>query len=167
MADIKQVVTIPQIKTLLTLLKSKFAVSVNGNKPDTSGKITIPTMTGATSTRGGTSGLVPAPAIGKQNTVLKGDGTWGDLSVMTGATTSANGKEGLVPQPAKGSATRYLRSDGTWSDISTMTGASTSADGVSGLVPTPSAGSSNRYLSASGVWQEVDVESAKTKLVIY
>lgn len=90
-----------------------------------------------------------------------------DLKDMTGATATAAGVHGLVPAPTKGSATRYLRSDGTWSNISTMTGATTNTDGKEGLVPTPSAGSSNRYLSANGQWQEVDVESAKTKLVIY
>ena len=117
MADIKQVVAIPQLKTLLAQLKSRFAMSVNGNKPDANGKVTIPTFTGATSTSGGTNGLVPAPATGKQSTVLKGDGTWGDLSVMTGATTSADGKEGLVPTPSAGSSNRYLSASGVWQEV--------------------------------------------------
>lgn len=34
------------------------------------------TMTGATSSTSGTSGLVPAPASGKQSSYLRGDGTW-------------------------------------------------------------------------------------------
>ena len=34
-------------------------------------------MTGATSGTAGTAGIVPAPAAGDQNKVLKGDGTWG------------------------------------------------------------------------------------------
>lgn len=33
-------------------------------------------MTGATSSAAGTSGLVPAPASGKQSSYLRGDGTW-------------------------------------------------------------------------------------------
>lgn len=33
-------------------------------------------MTGATSSASGTSGLVPAPASGKQSSYLRGDGTW-------------------------------------------------------------------------------------------
>lgn len=33
-------------------------------------------MTGATSSAAGTSGLVPAPAAGKQGAYLRGDGTW-------------------------------------------------------------------------------------------
>ena len=117
MADIKQVVAIPQLKTLLAQLKSKFVMSVNGNKPDANGKVTIPTFTGATSTSGGTNGLVPAPATGKQSTVLKGDGTWGDLSVMTGATTSAAGASGLVPTPSAGSSNRYLSANGQWQEV--------------------------------------------------
>ena len=41
---------------------------------------TYSTFTGATSGAAGTSGLVPAPAAGDQNKVLKADGTWVDLS---------------------------------------------------------------------------------------
>ena len=37
-------------------------------------------MTGATSSTAGASGLVPAPAAGDQDKVLKGDGTWGDAA---------------------------------------------------------------------------------------
>ncbi len=74
-------------------------------------------MTGATAKVAGVHGLVPAPAAGKQNTVLKGDGTWGDLSVMTGATTSIDGKEGLVPAPSAGSSNRYLCANGEWAEV--------------------------------------------------
>ena len=35
-----------------------------------------PEMTGATSSAAGKSGLVPAPASGKQSSYLRGDGTW-------------------------------------------------------------------------------------------
>lgn len=45
-------------------------------------------MTGATSTTAGTSGLVPAPASGKESTYLKGDGTWSNLP---SASTTAPG----------------------------------------------------------------------------
>ena len=37
-------------------------------------------MTGATSSTAGAHGLVPAPAAGDQDKVLKGDGTWGDAA---------------------------------------------------------------------------------------
>ena len=36
-------------------------------------------FTGATSSAAGKSGIVPAPAAGKQNALLKGDGTWDSL----------------------------------------------------------------------------------------
>ena len=80
---------------------------------------TYSTMKGATSSAAGSTGLVPAPAAGKQTSFLRGDGTWvvptnTTYSNMTGATASVAGKAGLVPAPAAGSATRYLRSDGTW-----------------------------------------------------
>lgn len=40
-------------------------------------------MKGATQTVSGTSGLVPAPASGKQNAYLKGDGTWDDGQLVS------------------------------------------------------------------------------------
>ena len=57
-------------------------VKVNGTALTPSSKavnITVPSysiMTGATSSASGTSGLVPAPASGKQSSYLRGDGTW-------------------------------------------------------------------------------------------
>ena len=76
-------------------------------------------MKGATSSAAGVTGLVPAPAAGKQTSFLRGDGTWviptnTTYSNMKGATTSAAGKAGLAPAPSAGAANRYLRSDGTW-----------------------------------------------------
>jgi hypothetical protein len=48
-------------------------------------------MAGATSSAAGTSGLVPAPAAGAQDKVLRGDGTWGDAA---NATVSYNAETG-------------------------------------------------------------------------
>lgn len=50
-------------------------------------------MTGASSSAAGTSGLVPAPASGKQASFLRGDGTWvvPTNTTYSPATTSANG----------------------------------------------------------------------------
>lgn len=41
---------------------------------------TYPVMTGATSSAAGKSGLVPVPAIGKQASYLRGDGTWTEIA---------------------------------------------------------------------------------------
>lgn len=46
-------------------------------------------------------------------------------------------------------------------------GATTTVNGAAGLVPAPAAGSNIRYLCADGTWKEVDLDSAKTKLVMY
>ena len=125
-------------------------------------------MTGATAARPGVHGLVPAPATGvTKNRFLQADGTWAVVPDLTGATTYAAGASGLVPAPAAGNSTRYLRSDGSWAAIVAMSGASATVDGASGLVPAPVAGSSIRYLCADGTWKEVDLDSAKTKLVVY
>lgn len=125
-------------------------------------------MTGATVSRDGVHGLVPAPGRGEtKNRFLQADGTWAVVPDLTGATTYAAGASGLVPAPAAGNSTRYLRSDGSWAAIVAMSGASATVDGASGLVPAPTAGSSIRYLCADGTWKEVDLDSAKTKLVVY
>lgn len=125
-------------------------------------------MTGATISRDGVHGLVPAPGRGEtKNRFLQADGTWAVVPDLTGATSSKAGTGGLVPAPAAGSNTRYLRSDGTWAVITTVKGATTTVNGAGGLVPAPTAGSNIRYLCADGTWKEVDLDSAKTKLVMY
>ena len=125
-------------------------------------------MTGASPAQGGIHGLVPAPGRGMtKNRFLQADGTWAFVNEMTGASSGAAGVSGLVPAPAAGSNTRYLRSDGTWAVITTVKGATTTVNGTGGLVPAPAAGSNIRYLCADGTWKEVDLDSAKTKLVMY
>lgn len=125
-------------------------------------------MTGASPAQGGIHGIVPAPGRGiTKNRFLQADGTWAFVNEMTGASSGAAGVSGLVPAPAAGNSTRYLRSDGSWAAIVAMSGASTTVNGTSGLVPAPVAGSSIRYLCADGTWKEVDLDSAKTKLVMY
>lgn len=46
-------------------------------------EIVVDVMTGATSTIAGKSGLVPAPQAGEENSFLKGDGTWAEISQIT------------------------------------------------------------------------------------
>ncbi len=41
------------------------------------------TMRAATASAAGAAGLVPAPAAGKQNSVLRGDGTWIEITEAT------------------------------------------------------------------------------------
>ena len=111
--------------TTYKLTKSGSTITLTGSDgsktsvTDADTNTTYSAMKGATSSVAGSTGLVPAPAAGKQTSFLRGDGTWvvptnTTYSNMTGATTSAAGKAGLVPAPAAGAATRYLRSDGTW-----------------------------------------------------
>ena len=46
-------------------------------------EIVVDVMQGATSTKAGKSGLVPAPQAGEENKFLKGDGTWAEISEIT------------------------------------------------------------------------------------
>ena len=70
-------------------LTVKTAVPENAVFTDT----TYSNMTGATSSAAGTSGLVPAPAAGKQASFLRGDGTWvvPTNTTYSNATTSTAG----------------------------------------------------------------------------
>ena len=103
---------------------SAAGTAVWGNDNNT----TYSTFKAATSSAAGGTGLVPAPAAGKQGQYLRGDGQWATptnttYSVMGGATSSAAGKQGLVPAPAAGYNTRYLRGDGQWGTTATTSAA--------------------------------------------
>lgn len=50
---------------------------------------TYKSMTGASDTAAGKTGLVPAPAAGKQDAYLRGDGTWQELEEATTADIDA------------------------------------------------------------------------------
>lgn len=56
-----------------------------GNDSDTKYAV----MNAATASTDGAPGLVPAPAKGKQNAFLKGDGTWEDMGEVTDAEIDA------------------------------------------------------------------------------
>ena len=58
-------------------------IDENGVVSATDTNTTYTIMKGATSSTAGTSGLVPAPQQGQQNSFLKGDGTWGTVESAT------------------------------------------------------------------------------------
>lgn len=51
-------------------------ISQDANGKITATKKTVSTMSAATASAAGSTGLVPAPGAGKQNSFLRGDGTW-------------------------------------------------------------------------------------------
>lgn len=55
-------------------------------------------MTGASAGAAGTKGLVPAPAMGQQNSFLRGDGTWQTITVPVLYTTQGQNEDGAVTQ---------------------------------------------------------------------
>lgn len=70
------------IKTGYTQTGKNYPVALDGNKkayvnvPWTDTNTTYKVMTGATASAAGQTGLVPAPAAGKQDQYLRGDGQW-------------------------------------------------------------------------------------------
>ena len=134
--------------------------------PGTDTNTTYSVMKGATSSAAGTSGLVPAPATGKQTSFLRGDGTW-VIPTDTKYThpTYTSRSSGLYKITVDGTghvsgATAVTKADITGlgipgTDTNTWTafkGATSSAAGTAGYVPAPSAGSANRYFRSDGTW---------------
>lgn len=66
----------------------------------------VSTMTGATATTDGTSGLVPVPQAGDQNKFLRGDGTWADPTAAIQTTVNT-----LVGQDAGQSVREIVTSE--------------------------------------------------------
>jgi hypothetical protein len=77
------------INRVLTFTYDGTYWAITGNL-DTNTKYSV--MTAATSSAAGTSGLVPAPAAGKQTSFLRGDGTWQTVSAanITNASITMN-----------------------------------------------------------------------------
>lgn len=81
-------------------------------------------MTGATGSKAGKRGFVPAPKAGDQNKALFGNGQYQEVivktDIMVGATSSMAGKAGLVPTPAAGTQNKALFGDGQYKDVITL-----------------------------------------------
>lgn len=69
--------------------------------------VSVPTMTGASSSANGTKGLVPAPASGDQDKYLKADGTWEAIDVSNdGVRSIASGSSnGTISVNTNGATT--------------------------------------------------------------
>lgn len=91
-------------------------------------------MSGATASKAGTSGLVPAPAAGKQGQFLRGDGTWAT------PTEAAKLVTGRTIQTNLGS-TSTANFDGT----------ANITPGVTGILPAANGGTGNTTGEASSV----------------
>lgn len=87
------------IKNLAGNIKNTIDVSINN-------------FLGASSMQSGSSGLVPPPNRGEQYKVLKGDGTWGIVSISaggTGATTAEAARANLGIDAAIAEAKTVLK----------------------------------------------------------
>lgn len=137
--------------------------------------LTVNIMKGATPTKDGESGTVPAPMAGQHNFYLRGDGTWTsldellkDIPVMSPATDEEDGTPGLVPGPPKGNDGNYIfTSNGTWVSVNTFINtietfipATKTTDGTPGLVPAPNKGDDGTsILTSNGTWTTINVLS--------
>ena len=83
-------------------------------------------MTGATTSKAGTSGFVPAPAAGTENRFLRADGTWQEVTIPEGGGTVSGDYLPL----AGGTVTGNVAITATTASTSTTTGALKVSGGV-------------------------------------
>lgn len=126
-------------KTRLTeydkLIKDTYLTSLDINDNDiqftygnkTIKTLTLPALNGATSNSDGTTGLVPAPAKGKQYSFLRGDGTWVDITATSDLDNWGQARDGITDAnnlPLGFSAviegTHEHSPDSFWSTVLTM-----------------------------------------------
>lgn len=107
-------------------------------------------MVGATATKDGKKGMVPAPKADEKDKFLKGDGTWATISSepMEGASATEDGEMGAVPQPKAGDQDKFLKGNGEWTALEVFD------KDEDGLVPGPTALDDDTFLSTTG-WREV------------
>ena len=85
------------------LMSTSDKLKLNGI--ETGAQVNPTVMVGATSVAAGSSGLVPAPALGDANKYLKGDGTWG---VISGSGSSGGASEIAIFNYGSATWTEFL-----------------------------------------------------------
>lgn len=155
MAIYEDLVSKARLKTFLDEIKKHFPVSVNGKKQDSNGNIVIPNFGGASASSNGTSGMVPAPLKGKQDKVLKGDGTW-DIVSIAGGGTGLTSSPSMLTDLGRTSAANVLQASprpgvtGILPVANGGTGANTVAAAVQALLGSAAVGSSTKSIYYDG-----------------
>ena len=111
-------------------------------------------FSGATTTKAGSAGLVPAPGTGDTAKFLRGDGGWQSTpypSVFVAATTTKAGSVGLVPAPTTSDTAKFL-GNGGWTTLPIFVGATSTKGSSEGLVPGVNSGTTASFLRSDGNW---------------
>lgn len=153
------------ISTSMIVAGGTYLFVYNGTQYDAVGFYNdIGVMTGATSGSTGSSGLVPRPAAGDQNKVLKGDGTWSAYT-MSGATTATNGSTGFVPAPAIADKDKFLKGDGTWSSAGGGPEASTTTFSGNTITEVSASGTKTTVFNNDGTITETYPDGSSFKTI--
>lgn len=81
---------------------------------------TYTNMSGASASAAGKAGLVPAPAAGKQDAFLRGDGTWADIPEGVTYTEATQSKAGLMSAADKTKLDGISVEEATTGDIDSI-----------------------------------------------
>lgn len=171
-----------QVDTLLNAKQDTLIAGTNiqiasDGKTISATDTTYTDFTGATSSAAGVNGLVPAPAAGDQDKVLKGDGTWGtvqsgssytagnginidanneisvDTTVVATQTDLASKQDTLTAGTNVQISNNVISATDT--TYSNFVGTDGTVAGASGLVPAPTALDDGKFLKADGTWAAV------------
>ena len=151
----------------ISLTKANVVAALGYTPPTTDTNTTYSTFKAATASADGGTGLVPAPAKGKQASFLRGDGTWvvptNTWTAFKGATSSAAGTAGYVPAPAAGDQAKFFKADGTWA---TPTNTTYSAGAGISLSGTTFSNSGVRSIAAGSSANQIAVNTGGAETTI-
>lgn len=126
--------------------------SVDGISP-VNGDVTLPVMTGATSSANGAAGKVPAPSAGDEDKYLSGAGTWEDIpDTYVLPTAGADTKGGV----RIGSGLHMGGATGETLSVPEFGRATAVSAGTAGLVPAPAAGDQLKFLRGDKSWVTIE-----------
>jgi hypothetical protein len=119
-------------------------------------------FTGATSSKAGAAGFVPAPTTSDTAKYLKGDGTWSTTPTTTVATSITS--SGTNPVTSKAIYNALSGKSDTSHTHSAFTGATSSSAGAAGFVPAPGTSDRTKYLKGDGTWTAAPTTTVDSSL---
>ena len=121
-------------------------------------------FTGATGSKKGTEGFVPAPGVGEGDRFLKGDGTWAEIDIPEQVQSDWTNEDEQDPSFIRNKPElATVATTGDYNDLENIppeipvfSGATETAAGAKGQVPAPAIAEREMFLKGDGTWSAVD-----------